>query len=55
MKLHHPKYSALMGNEVEKVKEIQTVWERTVEMGQDVLSGPEIAKRFHAMLVENFV
>jgi hypothetical protein len=55
MKLHHPKYSALMGNEVEKVKEIQTVWARTVEMGQDVLSGPEIAKRFHAMLVENFV
>lgn len=53
-KLHHPMYTAIVGDEAKKVDKLRNIWAKPFVMGQELLKGPEIARAFHHLLVESF-
>jgi hypothetical protein len=54
-KFYSDRYKKIKGNRDAKLKEIQTIWAKSIPEAVESPSAPEIARKFHNMLMESFV
>jgi len=52
--LHHDRYTRVKSSDAEKARELQTIWAKNWEEGQEVPTPQEVGRHLHDLLVRSF-